>query len=128
MKSRLLATGGLIVGLFMPHSPHAQGYVFGDLMASCGQFLQAAESERKARPTGARPETVYDRGYLSYLSTVDGYLSGANLEDPVNKEVGRGTDHASRMEWLENYCHANPLTPFVNAVIFLRKNLTAKGR
>jgi hypothetical protein len=98
-------------------------YVFGDLQASCGEYLEAAEREQQARTPDAKPTSVYDRHYLSFISTVDGFLSGANYTDPIDKFVGKNSEHAGRMAWLANYCREKPLAYFADAVIGLRDEL-----
>jgi hypothetical protein len=101
---------------------------FGKGMASCGEFLQAAEAERKARPPTARSTEVYNRDYLAFLMFADGFLTGANVWDITHSELGKETDTQGRMAWIENYCRANPLDHFSNAVIGLRGYLRGEGQ
>ena|SRR6185437_5867851 len=78
---------------------------------SCGAFLEAMDGERKARPPNASPDGVYSQRYGGYLDFVDGFITGANYADDVpHRMIGQGTDHAGRMQWLENYCRRYPLS------------------
>ena len=108
--------------------PQATYFGFGDGSASCGEFLQAAEAERKARPPTARPTQVYIRDYEDFVMFADGFLTGANVWDTTHSELGKGTDTQGKMAWIENYCRAKPLDQFSNAVIGLRVYLRGEGR
>jgi hypothetical protein len=103
-------------------------FSFGEGTASCGEFLQAIEAERKARPPTARPTQVYNRDYEAFVMFADGFLTGANVWDTTQSELGKGTDVQGRMAWIENYCRAKPLDQFSNAVIALRVYLQGGGR
>ena len=99
--------------------------VFGAALESCGEYLRAAEGERKARPAYSEANAVYSMSYLSFSSYADGWLSRANVENEGRS--GENTDLSGRMAWLENYCRQNPLTLYVNALEALRGYL-AKHR
>jgi hypothetical protein len=103
-------------------------FVIGEGQASCGEFLQAAEAERKERPPTARPTQLYNRGYTDFVMFVDGFLTGANAWDTTHSELGKGTDTQGRMAWIENYCRSKPLDRLSNAVIGLRMYLLGEGR
>jgi hypothetical protein len=101
--------------------------IWGQGSASCGEYVQAADAERKERPANAKPDTVYDRNYQAFVGFADGYLSGVNavLSDGM---VGKHSDHAGRMAWLENYCRAHPLSQYVEAVGSLWDDLSKEHR
>jgi hypothetical protein len=100
---------------------------FGLTTTSCGVFLEAMEGERKARPPNANPDGIYSEKYGGYLDFLDGFMTGSNYaDDPPNRMIGRGSDHAGRMAWIENYCRANPLSPYGSAVIELRRHLEGR--
>ena len=122
--------GGLIVvSVLYPTLGFAQTYFsFGEGSASCGEFLEAAEAERKARPPTARSTQVYNREYDAFIMFADGFLTGANVWDTTHSELGKGTDMQRRMAWIENYCRAKPLDQFSNAVISLRVYLRGEGQ
>ncbi len=50
----------------------------------------------------------------SYLSWVQGYISGFNATNHRNIDIA--IDHAGLFHWLANYCRANPRTPLHQAV------------
>jgi hypothetical protein len=108
--------------------PQVPFFNFGEGTASCGEFLQAAEAERKERPPTARPTEVYNRHYGSFMHFADGFLTGANVWDTTHSLLGKSTDAQGRMAWIENYCRAKPLDPFSNAVIGLRVYLRGEGQ
>lgn len=101
-------------------SPTFSFWAFGDVEASCGQFVQAVEGERKARPPSAPSNAVYTLDYQAFLRAAEGFLSGANEFDPSHKMVGQGTETQGRMRWLENYCRAKPLDLFISALYAFR--------
>jgi hypothetical protein len=134
MKSVIVITMGLLV---MIGSPAARSrtqpgtfLVIGAAARSCGQYLGAVEGERRSRPAyGVADGVVFTADYGEYVDFVDGYLTGANLTDvPARRSVGEHTDHMGRMAWLENYCRANPLSAFIDAVTALRAYLIAQGK
>jgi hypothetical protein len=104
--------------------------VIGMGQTSCGQYIQAADTERKTRPsTGAPDGTTYTPGYASYTDYVDGYLTGSDSIDVYpRRTTGQATDHSGRMAWLESYCRADPLSPFVKALSALRAYLVQQGK
>ena len=97
--------------------------MIGDANASCGQYVQAVDDERKARPPHAYPNAVYDINYQAYPSAAEGFLSGANALDPVHSLVGQGTNTQGRMAWLEKYCRTQPLDKFFQALLTFRAEL-----
>ena len=120
----------VVVSVFCPTLafPQVTFFNFGEGEASCGEFLQAAEAERKERPPTARPTEVYNRDYLAFLMFADGFLTGANMWDTTHPYLGKETDTQGRMAWIENYCRAKPLDKFSYAVIGLRVYLRGEGR
>lgn len=88
---------------------------FGEGQAGCGEFLQAAEAERKERPPTARPTQLYNRSYTTAWDT-------------THSELGKETDTQGRMAWMENYCRGKPLDKLSNAVIGLRMYLLGEAR
>ena len=97
--------------------------VMGAGHAGCGEFLRAADAERKRRPPSAAGNEIYDINYVNYSSWVDGSLTGGNYVDLVSKGVGASSASTGRMAWIENYCRSNPLHNFVTAAIKLRMHL-----
>ena len=80
----------VVVSVFCPTLafPQVPFFNFGEGTASCGEFLQAAEAERKERPPTARPTEVYNRHYGSFMPRRDGPAirrgnDGARLECPA---------------------------------------------
>jgi hypothetical protein len=120
----------VFVSVFCPTLafPQVTFFNFGEGTASCREFLQAAEAERKARPPTARPTEVYNRDYGAFVHFADGFLTGANMWDTTHPYLGKGTDTQGRMAWIENYCRAKPLDEFTHAVIGLRVYLRGEGR
>jgi hypothetical protein len=109
--------------------------VIGRGSDSCGQYLLAVEGEKKARPLNPNPGAanssqypVYSTEYGVYLEFTDGFLTGANSADATRRFIGQETEHAGRMVWLENYCRANPVLPFIGALIELREYLAGQKR
>ncbi len=98
-------------------------YALGVGVSSCGEFLRGADDERKRRSPNAGSTAIYDIKFGSFVSYADGFLTGTNYSDPIEGNVGKNTDLASRMAWLENYCRNHPLDQYINAVIELRKYL-----
>ena len=86
-------------------------YFFGQGTASCGDFLRAAENEHQARPANAPPGLLATAAYASYVSWVDGYMSGWNTAatDHTLKRTGQGVSADARTSWLENYCRSHPI-------------------
>jgi hypothetical protein len=98
-------------------------FIFGEGLASCGEFLQRAEIERKSRPPSATATEVYDSGYAALVMYADGFLTGANLWDVQNSLIGNSTDSLGRMVWIEKYCRAHSSDNFFQALISLRNSL-----
>jgi hypothetical protein len=94
---------------------------FGRGQESCGEYLRAAEDERKARPARPDPRTFYSTEYMRFATYADGYLTGAN--EAQSSGVGQSTDLSGRMAWLESYCRQQPLDFFVIGLIKLRQHL-----
>jgi hypothetical protein len=77
---------------------------------SCGAFIQR---------TGTSKEF--------FLAFAVGYITGANSHAVgMARFVGKGWDKDAMTVWLQNYCNANPLSPFVAAVEELRTELAKK--
>jgi hypothetical protein len=69
-------------------------------------------------------EFVASDTQVVYLSWAVGYISGQNSRSVgAQRQVGNGWDQASIQLWLDDYCRANPLTMFANAVDALRDDL-----
>ena len=94
---------------------HQPVFIFGEGLASCGEFLQKAETERKSRPPSATATEVYDSGYAALVMYADGFLTGANLWDVQNSLIGNSTNTLGRMAWIENYCRAHSQDKFFQA-------------
>jgi hypothetical protein len=95
---------------------------------SCGEYLQTADAERSVRPPEANTKSIFTMKYLRFVSIADGVLTGANLFDATHHEAGKTSDSASRMVWLETYCHQHPLDGFVEGVEMLRWELINTGK
>ncbi len=54
-------------------------YTLGVGEKSCGEYLRAADAERKARPSSADPNTLYSINFVAFASFVEGYLTSANF-------------------------------------------------
>jgi hypothetical protein len=54
----------------------ARAFVFSTGTKSCGEYLRAAEAERKARPAHPEPNGIYSMDYLDFASYADGFLTG----------------------------------------------------
>ena len=93
----------------------------------CGDFVEAMETERRARPaSGAGPDAYFTRDYAAYFSWADGYISAMNevAAEREDRLVGcLGSNHETRMRWLESFCRANPGSRFFCAVYRLREHL-----
>ena len=138
----ITAVRNAIVGgitLIAALSGHAQAeqvdiFVLGSGTNSCGQFLQAADSERKARPRYAEPGAMVTLDYVAFESWATGFLSGVNWEKAQerSKDAMAGSsssDHfVGAMVWIENYCRQHPFVPYFEAVFNLRNTLAAKER
>jgi hypothetical protein len=102
-------------------------WAVGEVNSSCGQYVQAADGERKARPPGAAFNLIYDRNYDAFMNATDGFLTGANAHDSVHATAGEGTDAQGRMSWLENYCRSHPLDKFIEALFAFRTDLISRS-
>src|SRR5262249_23718714 len=96
--------------------------VFSEGIRSCGDYLQAAEAELKAKPVRSEPNGVYSTDYLNFVIYADGYLTGVNVTVRVNgmmalSTAGSSTHLSERMAWLEQYCRKHPLDTYINALI-----------
>lgn len=130
MRTVELIVSALILCGQSPAPPSVSFWnIGGAAAASCGEYLEAATSERTNRPPGASAGFIYDRGFQDYAGTANGFLSGANwmaavagMPD-VDRNAGQTTDIWGRMGWLENYCRAHPLDKFIIALTKLHESL-----
>jgi hypothetical protein len=53
-------------------------WTFGVGAESCGDYLQAADAERKIRPPDAAQGAIFTSAYAKYVDFTDGYLSAYN--------------------------------------------------
>ena len=104
--------------------------IFGQGNQSCGEFLQAADDERKTKPSNPVPHALYTMSYAAFFNYTEGFLSGANWgaamqQDIKHETVGSGIhDYFSgTMVWLENYCRQHPLENYGSAVFNLTTTL-----
>jgi hypothetical protein len=95
---------------------------FGVGIKSCGEYLLAAEGERKARPAHTELNAIYSMEYLDFVGYANGYLTGSNSVAD-ERQAGQHSDLAGRMTWLETYCRRNPLHLFAIALMKLREYL-----
>jgi hypothetical protein len=100
--------------------------IFSTGNKSCGEYLRAAETERKARPAHPERNSIYSMDYLDFASYTEGFLAGTNM-NPMST-AGASTDLWGRMAWLEDYCRRNPLEIYINALSLLRKYLIDHGQ
>jgi hypothetical protein len=89
-------------------------------LSSCGEFLRSADAEKKRRPANASPTALYSISFAAFASYADGFLSGTNYSDPIERRVSEHTDQPGRMAWLENYCRDHPLDIYITALMQLR--------
>jgi hypothetical protein len=113
--------------IHLAFAQQVSAWITGTSTASCGEYVQAAEAERRARPQGAKLNAVYDRGFQAFVDSTEGFLSGANYMDSADRTAGQGTETWGRMQWLENYCRAHPLDSFFTAETQLRQYLIAQS-
>jgi hypothetical protein len=104
--------------------------VFGVGVTSCGEFLEAKESERRL---GSNIQQIHLAKYAAYVSYVQGFLTGANwlaVWGDLDFRVGASIKDyfAGAMTWLENYCRNQPLDDFGAAVAALTVDLRARER
>jgi hypothetical protein len=113
----------LITPALAQSAKHQPVFIFGAGLASCGEFLQKAKTERETRPSSATATQIYDSEYAALVIYADGFLTGANLWDVQNSLTGNSTDTLGRMAWIENYCRARTLDKFFHALISFRNFL-----
>ena len=113
----------LITPALAQSAKHQPVFIFGEGLASCGEFLQKAETERKTRPPSATASQIYDSEYAALIMYADGFLTGANLWDVQNSLIGNFTDTLGRMVWIEKYCRAHSSDKFFQALISFRNSL-----
>ena len=131
-----LARAALLLAVFAASIPAKAAEVhpkesftgMGVGMLSCDQYLQAVEGEKKARPLNPDPDRTYSEEYSAFVGFADGFLTGANFADATRRDVGKGTDRAGRMVWLENTCRANPTSSFANLVANLLEYLAGQTK
>ena len=126
-----LTIGALGMSLFAGSSlyEHANsGFVVaGEAGRSCGQYIQAADAERAARPADAVPGMRYTALYVIFVGVTDGFLTGVNYIDRERSQLGKLSDAHSRMTWLEDYCKTHPAASFIEALQYLRIELMKGG-
>src|SRR5438270_392731 len=88
----VVAPLAILAGLLGGPKAHGQSsevfLVIGVGQNSCGQYLRAAEGERKARPAHGVPDgAVYTDSYGTYLDFTDGFLTGASAVDAYPKRM-----------------------------------------
>jgi hypothetical protein len=132
MTCRTYVVGALLMVPLVIAPSYAQDasatfYAMGDTTKSCGQFVRAAEDERKTRPSGASSNSLYSMEFVGFSAMTDGFLTAANWIDPVNRQVGQSTDNDGRMAFLETYCRVHPLEHFVYALMQLRLELLKRA-
>lgn len=111
-------------------------YPVGFGTKSCGEYLRAADAERKALPASPEPKTLYNADFVMFAAYADGWLSGANFMSgayhlPQGSFVGQKSDTDGRMAFLESYCKDHPLNEFADAVselMMVLVNKNAKSR
>jgi hypothetical protein len=116
--------GGLILIAAMEGLAQAERRTvlqFGVGLTSCGEFLEAKESERRL---GSNIQQIRSAKYAAYVSYVHGFLSGANglaAFGDLDFRVGASINDyfSGAMAWLENYCRNQPLDDFAFAVAAL---------
>ncbi len=127
MRELLLA---LIVAVFAFSQAEAQGTyaIYGVGKNSCGMWLEgrdkfAGKSAVPVSETGAL--AVTDAGALAVTRMreqwVIGYVSAFNLWGPWPegwpevRDIGKGTDEAGMLVWIDNWCRDNPLEQVASA-------------
>ena len=116
----------VVLGLFAAWTCEARAQpisVIGVGARDCGQYLQAAENERKSRPPAPDPDGFYTIEYLAYVEWLEGFLSGYNTGDSADRFVGHSATRAAKMAFVENWCRQNPLAGFLGAANALRAEL-----
>jgi hypothetical protein len=105
----------------------AEFVVNGEASRSCGEYIQALNAERNARPPDALPGVRYTALFAVFVAVTDGFLTGVNYVDREQPQLGKYSDAQSRMVWLENYCKTNPSARFVDGLEYLRLELIKNG-
>jgi hypothetical protein len=77
--------------------------VLDPMKLPCGRYLEARQT----------PDGLKNRGYRSSLA---GYLSTPNPEDPHFSDAPTGAEIEAALDWLDKYCSAHPATQFFMAV------------
>jgi hypothetical protein len=70
---------------------------------SCGSFIEASRNNSKTT-------------YLRFETWLTGYLSAYNRDTSQTYDIRGGSDLDGINVWLENYCRANPLETYIDAV------------
>ena len=133
LRGCLACSAALAAVLAGPALTHAQDWtILWPGLESCGEFLQAAEDERKARPSNARPNAIYTLRYASFAAYALGFVTGTNWvareHDAHAGLAGSGTGYfIGPMAELENFCRAHPLKEYATALAYLRNALANGG-
>jgi hypothetical protein len=92
----------LIVGLVAVVPVEAQAFsMIGAGVGSCGTWT----ADRRSRPMPADVDAEW----------VLGFLSGTGFEDGPEVNPLNGMDADGVLAWIDNYCHAHPITQIVDA-------------
>jgi hypothetical protein len=86
------------------------------LTRGCSDYL-------KARSDTTPQGTVDNTAYHFFVA---GWFSALNMTLPDTVSVLPGGSTEAAMQWLENYCKANPFEPFVTAVVALTHDVYPK--
>jgi hypothetical protein len=132
LKPLVTAVVVIIAALSLPaKAEDVSVWVSGYGNKSCGEYIRAAETERKSTPANADPTVFYSREYSRYSDYLTGFLAGENMANAANGqdgEVGFSQNVDGMLAWLENYCRRNPTDEFITALLKLRKDLADKHR
>ena len=124
MSWRVLLIAVVIFGRGSPWANAQEPYwVVGDGGLTCGQFLRAAGDEQKIRPPNAARNMLYAPSFISFSAWADGYLTRGNLDDGTARNIGKTVDRATRVDWLQTWCHGNPQSNYADALFALREEL-----
>ena len=105
----------LAASLVVPVSVPAEwihGTVYGVGQTSCGRFIAAREEKDE---TALAVFTAWMEGFMTALTLFD--------ERRHPGDFAGGKDELSLLLWLENYCRANPLNDYFQAVTSLTNEL-----
>ena len=119
MQKNLLLVTITTVFTFASYQIHAKELsttpimAYGEATSSCGSFVESKQNDSQR--------------YI-YLAWLNGYLTAINMHDGSrlyngSRDIKAGRDPQALMLWLENYCHANPLDSFFQAVTKLQQEL-----